>query len=453
MTIAGLRTTVKKINGDTLTPIQIFQRLQGTHKFLLESASPHNGDGRYSIIGANPRKSYVGRNEQLVETVLATKKTYTHYGDLFILLKRLMPRVVNDSIVPFFGGAVGYIGSMQYDVPDELTLPDVYFHIYDTVIVYDHLVDEVMIVHTNIDPEQQQPDLEAIAEQILHGDSVEEGYTLAPFTSDYDKQAFTHLVEQAKRKLAEHQCAQIVVSRRLQAKFHGNAFDVYRSLRKLEATPYMSYMEFDDHVLISTSPAGLVNVTGDKVQAIPMTGTIARGHDFASDTLQQQALLHDAEQVARHEVLVQVYAEDLQKVTVQDTVQVLQSLQPVNFQSVIHLASELEGTLLPMLHSMDALVACLPGAAVTGAPKLQAAAAVAQLENKHRSFYGGAIGYIGFNGNLQFALTIRSMLIRNNMAYTQVGATVSEGTDSTTQFDNTERKIASFIRLSEEQGV
>lgn len=454
MKITGLRTTVKKINGDSLTPVLIFKRLQGTHKFLLESASLHDGVGRYSIIGANPRKSYVGNGEEIVETVLETGQTYTHQGELFVLLKRLMPRVINDSGLPFFGGAVGYIGSgatqIQSISDDELQLPDAHFNIYDTVVVFDHLLDEVTIVHTNIDAEEKVPDLEQIANSLLHGNTtVEEGYQLSSLASDLSAEAFATLVEEAQQALAEKDLTQLVISRRLQANFTGSTFDLYRTLRKREASPYMYYIECGQYVIIGASPACLVKVTGDKVQANPVAGTIERGANAAEDVKQEQVLLRNSNEVKRHNVLVEDYKTDLAKVTIKDSVVVTDYLRAVRFPSVIHIVSQLEGALLPMLHGLDALSASLPAGAVTGIPKKQALESIKQLEKKNRSFYGGAVGYIGFNGNLDFALTIRSMLLKDDKAYTQVGATVSADSIVDQQFDNTERKIASLASLSE----
>lgn len=451
----GLRTTIKKINGDTLTPITIFKKLPGHNKFLLESASLQDGAGRYSLIGANPRKSYVGRNEQIIETELATGKTYTHEGDLFTLLKRLMPRISNNSNIPFFGGAVGFISSnatlLQPNIEDELALPDAYFHVYDTVIVYDHLVDEVMIVHTNIDPEVQEPNLEELAAILLNGDvATEQGFSLSPFESALSKDAYTELLEQAKDKLQQGDGAQIVLSRRLQASFAGSTFDVYRKLRKHEAAPYMSYVECGDYVFISTSPAGLVKVTGDQIQANPVAGTIVRGENEQEDVEREHALVHDVYQTKRHYTLLEQYKQDFHKIAIQHSVQVVASLRPARFSSVIHLVSQVTGTLLPMLHSLDALAACLPATAVVGAPKQQAAIQINALENVHRSFYGAAIGYIGFNGNIDFALAVRTLLIYKQTAYIQVGTTVQADSDVGVQFEETERKIASLLRLSEE---
>ena len=151
----GLRTIVKKLDGDLLTPILIFGRMQGKQKFLLESHSKHEGSGRYSFMGMDPRKSYRGRGKELEEYVYATGKTYTHTGDLVVLLKRLMPRIVESSDFPFTGGAVGYFGygaaQISKNSPeDDVELPDVNFNIYETIIIFDHVLQEVTLLRTEI---------------------------------------------------------------------------------------------------------------------------------------------------------------------------------------------------------------------------------------------------------------------------------------------------------------
>ena len=175
----SLRITEKKIEGDSLTPILIFRRLQGRHRFLLESSSQHERSGRYSFIGVDPVKAYRGGNGRLEEFVYATGKSYVHEGDLYALLKRLMPRIAEHGKYPFMGGAVGYVGYGVARVDgihsSDVRLPDVYFNIYDTVIIFDHLLNEVTLLHTEIHPEYSKPNLDTLAELITSGPIEEEG--------------------------------------------------------------------------------------------------------------------------------------------------------------------------------------------------------------------------------------------------------------------------------------
>lgn len=453
--MAGLRTTIKKINGDTLSPVVIFKRLQGSYKFLLESAILHEGTGRYSFIGANPRKSYIGQATTVTEIEFATGKTFEHHGELFTLLKRLMPRVVVESEFPFVGGAVGYVGSnvTQLDTlhDDGLALPDLQFNIYDTIIVYDHVLQDATVLHTNIHPEQSEVNLDEIIQQIQQGEVQAADYELSTFISNYSSPEFEALANEAQQALSDNDCTQIVVSRRLQATFAGDTFELYRTLRKQEASPFMYYIEFDDYVMMGASPAGLVKVEHGKVQASPVAGTMLRGHNMAEDIEVEKDLQENIVELKKHQLLIEESTKDIENVCVRDSVKGIDFFRAIRLPHVQHLVSQLEGTLLPMLHSIDALAVSLPAIATNGVPKSIAANMVLQLEKEHRSFYGGAVGYIGFDGQLDFALTIRSVLIQNGQAYTQVGATILQDSVASQQYEETQHKIASILKLSNEQ--
>lgn len=223
------RTAMKKVNGDVLTPISIFQRIQGKRKFLLESSMKYEGNGRYSFIGVNPRKTYSGQHEQLSDLSHLTNKEYTYEGELISLLKQVMPRVSTHTEYPFTGGGIGYIHALT------ATLPELQFHVYDTLIIFDHLTDEIAVFHTNIEAEQIEPNLETIIEQLFSNPTPPEtSYAL-------------HTMEQ----LADGQ---------YEAQFSGDAFALYRKLRVEQAAPYMYYIEFDDCTVVGTSEKNYMSV-------------------------------------------------------------------------------------------------------------------------------------------------------------------------------------------------
>ena len=285
----GLRTTMKKLNGDSLTPILIFRKMKGKRKFLLESSSKHEGSGRYSFIGMDPLKSYSGRDGRIEEHVYETGKKYSHEGNLFVLLKRLMPRISDDIDFPFTGGAVGYVGygaarngANRHE--DDLGFPDVNFNIYETIIVFDHVLNEVTVLHTEISEVQKTPDLDELADSLLSGREQEEsGVELSDYTCAVTQQQFEDLVREAKTHIEAGEVEQIVLSRRLVADFNGDPFSLYRKLRKQNPSPYMYYMEFDDHIVVGTSPESLVRVSDGKVMTNPIAGTRRRGKDEAED--------------------------------------------------------------------------------------------------------------------------------------------------------------------------
>ncbi|MCZ2259079.1 anthranilate synthase component I [Sporosarcina sp. G11-34] len=449
----GLRTMMKKLDGDSLTPILIFRRMKGKQKFLLESSSMHEGSGRYSFMGMDPRKSYSGSGNKLEEYVFSTGKTYTHEGDLVVLLKRLMPRIMDNVDFPFTGGAVGYFGygvahHSDESPVDEVGLPDVHFNVYETIIVYDHVLHEVTLLRTAIDAEPKVGDLDELAEQILsssEGDNT--SYALSDFVSSTTQPEFEGLVLRAKEYIEAGEVFQVVVSRRLEADFEGDPFSLYRKLRKRNPSPYMYYMDFGDHTVVGASPESLVCVSDGKVMTNPIAGTRRRGKDRAEDLALEKELLADPKELSEHEMLVELGESDMKKVCVPGSIEITKHMEVVRYQHVMHIVSEVEGELSHSTHALDALTACLPAGTVTGSPKQRAMEIIDELEDVHRGIYGGAIGYLGFNGNMDFALTIRTLLIKNKKAYVQAGAGVVAGSVPKLEYKETVNKARSLLEL------
>lgn len=399
------RTTVKKLAGDRLTPILIFNRLKGKRKFLLERSAKIEESGRYSFIGSNPLKSYSGSGQQLVEQQFTTGKRYEYTGDLLTLLKRLMPRITEQSSFPFTGGAVGYIGygaaNANSILEDELNLPDINFQIYETIIIFDHMENVVTIMHTAVNAEQEKPDLEAIAVEITTDDK---NFILSNFKSNVTREKFEGQVQQALQHIQNGEVEKVVLSRRLLTDFTGNPFSIYRKLRKQNPSPYMYYMEFDQHIVIGISPESVVSVKNQVVKVNPIAGTIHRGQTIDEDEEQAKKLQNDSKEIAEHNMLLEKAKQELNLVCTPATVRVKNYMEVVRFEHVIHLMSNIEGELSPVLHPLDALTKTFPTWTVTGKQTHMAMAFIDEIETTHRSTYDGAIGYIGFNGNLDFAV-------------------------------------------------
>lgn len=236
------RTSMKKVNGDLLTPISIFQRLQGERKFLLESSMKYEGHGRYSFIGVNPRKTYRGMQEQLIDQSHVTTKQYTYEGELISLLKQVMPRVSSHTEYPFTGGGIGYIEALTND------LPQLQFHVYETLVIFDHLTDEIAVFHTNIDAEEVAPNIDAWIDAIFENPTPQETtYTLEAIEQQPDRAAFT-----------------------------GDAFALYRKLRITHAVPYMYYIEFDDCTVVGASENNYLQVRDGALAATSAAPSIER---------------------------------------------------------------------------------------------------------------------------------------------------------------------------------
>lgn len=359
------RTTMKKVNGDLLTPILIFSRLQGQRKFLLESSTKSEG-GRYSFIGANPRKTYSGSGTTLTELSHLTNKTYSYEGDLIHSLKQVMPRISNHTEYPFTGGAIGYISygatsldSQQSDT--EIGIPTVNFHIYDTLIIFDHLTDELVVFHTNIEAEQKEPNIDAIIEQLLYATPAKStDYSLSPFRYQTTELEFEQQIETLQRAIAKNDSTQVVLSRRLETEFDGDAFALYRKLRIHNQASYMYYIEFDDHTIVGSSPESLVRVHNGVVTTKPIAGIRPRGFTTTADLAIEQELRSNAQEIAEHNALVDIAKEDLEKICVAGSVKVTNYTATIRTENLMQLTSAVEGKLSPTLHAIDALAHCIP---------------------------------------------------------------------------------------------
>ncbi len=428
MQTTSSRTKMKTINGDSLTPILIFRRLQGTHKFLLESSAQHESTGRFSFIGANPRKTYKGVGDEIQEFSYKTEKSYTHKGDLFVLLKRLMPRISNTTQFQFSGGAVGYVGHGATTIlaagQEKMQLPDVHFHVYETIIVFDHITDEVTLIHTNIDAEKKEPNLEELAEQLLKGKEHED--TMCSFQIR-DTTSNEH-VEMSLTKIKDtldEEHAHVVLSKQFLATLKGDAFALYRQLRKKSPAAYMYYVTFDDHIVLGTSPESLIRVKGKRVIATPSEGTYTRGLTKVEDSENERMLYENVEVRKSHAVVVTAMQQALRAVCLRDSIQVIDDMRIERSKQGLHMTSRVEGQILPMLHALDVLAATLPPFTSTGIPKEHAKNQLKKM-TQGAGIFGGALGFIGFNGHLDFALTGQSIVVENEIMHMQTMATVTK---------------------------
>ncbi|MGE7091011.1 chorismate-binding protein [Lysinibacillus sp. NPDC048646] len=454
MQTTSSRTKMKTINGDSLTPILIFRRLQGTHKFLLESSAQHDSTGRFSFIGANPRKTYRGVGDEIREFSYKTEKTYTHKGDLFVLLKRLMPRISNTTQFPFSGGAVGYVGHGATTIlaagQDKMQLPDVHFHVYETIIVFDHVTDEVTLIHTNIDAEKKEPNLEELAEQLLKGRESEDANCRYLTKDTSSNEHFEMSLTKIKESLDEEN-ARLVLSKQFLANLEGDAFALYRQLRKKNPAPYMYYVTFDDHIVLGTSPESLIRVKGERVIATPTEGTYARGLTKVEDIENERKLYENVEVRKSHAVVVTAVQKELQTVCLRDSIQVIDAMRIERSKQVMYMTSRVEGRILPMLHALDVLAATLPPFTSTGIPKEYAEHPLMKA-TQTAGIFGGALGFIGFNGHLDFALTGKSIVVENDIMYMQTTVTVTKYSNVKELLHKVEEEERLFLQLLGKEG-
>jgi len=450
---------IEEIEGDTLTPISIYQRLIGNKKFLLESSLKHENSGRFSFIGADPFMELIGHGDS--SQIKKANHTEHVLEKPLEVLKKLLPKTKTkqEPLFPFVGGAVGYVSYdsiRQYEnigeVPDdEIQTPDVHFLFFEVLVVFDHLEQKVYLVASpqknGSSLEELQDKLAKTRQEIQNGipDEEAEEVNLSSFQAAMTKQEFINNVQRAKTYIEEGDVFQVVLSQRLKAKIQGDPFSLYRKLRIKNPSPYMYYFDFEGYSIAGVSPESLIKVKGRQVITNPIAGTRPRGKSATEDESLAKDLLADEKELAEHKMLVDLGRNDLGRVCEFGTVQVTKFLEIEKYKHVMHLVSEVEGKLVEDFAPIDALTSCLPAGTVSGAPKIRAMEIINEMENCKRGIYSGAIGYVSGNGNLDFALTIRTMVIKGNEAYIQAGAGIVYDSVPEKEYEETIHKLKMFL--------
>lgn len=452
---------LRKKNADTLTPITIFKRLDGERKFLLESSFEHEKKGKYSYIGSDPYLEVIGHGD--ITTVIhhETGEEKRYKKDPLQYLKENLPKIDIDLPLPFTGGGIGYVGYdaiRQYEdigphLPDELNMPDVHFMIYKNLLIYKHSNESVSLVTINVDDEQESvldQRLDLLETALKNDmDTTETEMTNVDFQSDMSEESFKEKVKAAKQYIDNGEASQIVISKRMKTKIDGDPFSYYRKLRIANPSPYMFYIDFGPYLIVGASPESLIQTTKDYIVTNPIAGTRARGKTDEEDTQLMEELLADKKEISEHRMLVDLSENDLAKVCDSDSITIPTYMKVEKYQHVMHIVSEVHGKLKQNLTSIDALIACMPAGTVSGSPKKRAMQIINELENTKRGFYGGGIGYIGFNHDLNMALAIRSIVIKDHHAYLQTGAGIVQDSNLDSEFAETLHKARSLMEVNQ----
>ena len=442
---------IRKIDGDSLTPIAVFNRLQGSRKCLLESSLKTSISGRYSFIGADPSKAFVGLGDNLTEVDFREDKETHHAGKPLELIKSLLPRhEATVEGIPFTGGALGYIGydAIQVYEPiaapkkDSLEMPDIHLHVYETIVVFDHMKNDVTII-------SYEGKLDEVEEQLRKPEQTDNRaeQQALNFQSQTTDEAFRAQVERAKDHIRKGDVFQLVLSQRLSASYKGDAFTLYRKLRKQNPSPYQFYIEFDDYAVVGASPESLLTIRDGHMITNPIAGTRKRGKTETEDKALASELASDEKERAEHQMLVDLSRNDVGRVAAIGSVAIPKYMVIEKYQHVMHLVSEVTGELGSKMHPLDALVSCLPAGTVSGAPKVRAMQLIQQFEEDRRGVYGGAIGYLGFNGNLDVALAIRTFVIKDEFVHVQAGAGIVFDSDPQAEYEETLHKARSLTEV------
>ncbi len=467
--------------GDLETPISAALKFADEENvFLLESAEAAERFGRYSFLGFDPKRTLSYR-DGLYTVVDADGVREVPAKDPF---RGLAEIVGQKSVAPlpnlpaFVGGAVGYF---SYDAvryveklpaelapPDELNVPEAYFAVTETLIVFDHLRHKVLVISPldaanlrDVEGEgfaaayrRAADDVRRVAERLAApnvrralpgGDGA--GFEIS---SNFTRAAYEEAVEKAKEYIRAGDAFQIVPSQRFFAEIGDlDSFLLYRGLRTVNPSPYMTYLKLGDLTLVGASPEPLVRVEGRRVMTRPAAGTRRRGATPEEDALLAEELLADAKERAEHVMLVDLGRNDLGRVAEIGTVQLESFMEVERYSHVMHIVSTVEGMLREQYTALDALAAAFPAGTVSGAPKVRAMEIIDELEPTRRGPYAGATGYYGIDGRLDTCITLRTALIKGNHAYFQAGAGVVADSVPSVEYEETRNKAGAIVRALE----
>lgn len=459
MTVETRSFEMKEIQGDMMTPISIYNALNGKNKMLFESSAKHEESGRYSFIALNPIAEIKGNQFNYVFTDEHGKK-HTGHG-ILDKLKTIIPEHNEQYPFSFFGGMLGFFGyeTAFYNerigeyLPDDLNMPDIHALFYDTFLVYDHLKQTVTIVAIDLFQSGRTSAnmLEAIQdiyENLQAGTSHQEvSPNKLSFKPSIKKEDFKKMVEKAKQHIVQGDIFQVVISQRFTSPFTGNPFSLYRQLRTSNPSPYMFYMDFEKYVILGTSPESLVKVKNGYVTTNPIAGTKPRGKSPEEDHQTAATLLIDEKEVAEHRMLVDLGRNDIGKISEIGSVQVNKYMQIELYKYVMHIVSEVTGRLRKDIHVLDVLAACLPAGTVSGAPKIRAMQIINELESIKRGVYAGAVGYISVTGDMDLALAIRTMIVKDEVAHVQAGAGIVYDSIAENEYEETLNKAKALLEV------
>ena len=475
----------RSILADMETPVSAFYKLMpDNYAFLLESVEGGENVARYSFLGSQPSVLFHSKGHQVTIEYLEKGETVVQeYEDPLRALEELMQnyRPVDNAELPkFHGGAVGY---MSYDMvrfveelpdntEDELQLPDCFFMIAETILIFDHVNHQIKVVanaHIDGDVDGAYADalakIDALVEKLtaaskahLRTDSGEHQGRYDKIISDpqsnFTKSDYEAAVRRAKEYIAAGDIIQVVPSQRFSCPVSVDSFEIYRALRVVNPSPYMYYLKLDGFDIVGASPEMMVRVEDGLVQTVPIAGTRPRGATPEEDKELERILLDDPKERAEHVMLVDLGRNDLGRVCEYHTVEVTELMIVERFSHVMHIVSHVIGRLREDLTAFDVLRACLPAGTLSGAPKIRAMEIIDELEPTRRGTYGGTVGYFSFSGSADTAITIRTAVIKDGTAYVQAGGGVVADSVPETEYHETmskARAMLSAIALAEEQ--
>ena len=456
---------------DLDTPLSVYLKLgREPYSYFLESVVGGERFGRYSFIGLPAaRRIRVFGNKVTVEDAGVALET-SESGDPLAFINDYLKRF-NVAQVPglprFCGGLVGYFGydTVRYierrlastKKPDTLNLPDIVLLLSTELVVFDNLSGKLYFI-VYADPsvpnalrraQERLAELKRKLRQPIEPPPKSDAATASAASSEFGEENFKAAVSRAKQYIYDGDCMQVVLSQRLSQKFDASPLTLYRALRTLNPSPYMFYYNFEDFHVVGASPEILVRLEQGAVTLRPIAGTRPRGATPAQDDALAKDLRADPKEIAEHVMLMDLGRNDVGRVAQTGSVKVTDNMIIERYSHVMHIVSGVEGKLRPEMDAMDVLRATFPAGTVSGSPKVRAMEIIDELEPTKRGVYAGAVGYLGFNGDMDLAIAIRTAVVKNQMLYVQVGAGIVADSVPQSEWEETNNKAKAVLRAAE----
>ena len=455
---------------DLDTPLSLYLKLANQpFSYLLESVQGGERFGRYSIIGLPAKTRIVahGFTVQVLEnSQVIERHENTNALDFVKSFQARFKTPPYEGLPRFTGGLAGYFGyeTIRYiekrlantAKSDAINTPDVLLMVSEEIAVVDNLSGKLyFIVYANPNEanayknaHQRLSDLvQMLRKTVAIPESAPSVKTQA--SSEFGEENFKAAVKKAQQYILEGDIMQVVLSQRMSQKFTAPPLSLYRALRSLNPSPYMFYYDMGDHHVVGASPEILVRLDDGIVTSRPIAGTRPRGKTREQDLALADELLADPKERAEHVQLMDLGRNDVGRVAQIGTVKVTDNMLVERYSHVMHIVSNVEGKLKPGLDAIDVLKATFPAGTVSGAPKVRAMEIIDELEPSKRGIYAGAVGYLGFNGDMDVAIAIRTGVIKNNMLYVQAGAGIVADSVPQSEWDETQNKAKAVLRAAE----
>ncbi len=463
-----ITTTYKKLLADTTTPVSIYLRLRDIfpNSLLLESSDYHSRENSLSYVCCDPISGLVLNDGRLTKKYPdGSEETFepggfeliTHINNFLTCFETVEVPVkiaANGLFGYFTHEAVEHFETIRLKKSDDTTrkIPVMQYSLYRYIIAIDHFKNELYIFHNQTEQENEPGGIDRIHDLIKNKNFPEYSFqSKADEQSNLTNEEFIAIVEKMKLHIYRGDVFQIVPSRAFSKQFSGDEFNVYRALRSINPSPYLFYFDYGNFRIFGSSPEAQITIKDRKATIFPIAGTFKRSGDDEKDAQIAHALKNDPKESAEHVMLVDLARNDLSRHC--DHVEVKAFKEVQYYSHLIHLVSMVSGTLLPGVPTFKVVADTFPAGTLSGAPKYRAMEIIDENENNKRSFYSGAIGYLGFNGDFNHAIMIRSFLSKNNTLYYQAGAGIVAGSVPESELNEVNNKIAALrkaIELAEE---